>query len=74
MLRSIGLMEVLVILFVLGIPVCIVVTILVLRSRASSNPLATSAHHPKEGAFCIGCRAPLAPGVVFCSKCGARRG
>ena len=75
MLRSIGPMEVLAILFALGIPVCIIVVIvLVVRSRASSKPLPASARQPKVGAFCIGCRAALAPGVVFCSKCGARRG
>ena len=74
MLRSIGPMEILVILLAMGIPLCIIVVIvLVVRSRASSN-VPTNGHRAKKGDFCIRCRGLLTPGVAFCSNCGARRG
>ncbi|HEY4361940.1 MAG TPA: zinc ribbon domain-containing protein [Bryobacteraceae bacterium] len=71
-LRSIGLPELLVLLFVIGIPVGIaaLIVMLVRKKGAQNSP-------PNPGvsanAFCTVCGNGLAPNIQFCGRCGARR-
>jgi NADH pyrophosphatase NudC (nudix superfamily) len=70
-MRSIGLPELLVILFVLTVPVAIVTMIFLIVRKASRHPQPSGAF--SANAFCTQCGNPLAAGVRFCGRCGAPR-
>ena len=73
MMRSIGLPELLIILFILAVPVGIgLLIVLLVRKNDAHNPPPASAF--PVNVFCTQCGNPFASPSPFCGRCGARRG